>query len=331
MPTILSKLGLTQTELDDAINDIPNVPSRLLGSGMFRQKNLTTTSVMVEFTGKQLNLIPNRSRNDAPNLKAFGKGSLVRTFTPTHLNLETTIRPNQIQDVRKAGTKDALLSNAEVISDELAEHRGNHDLTLEHLMLGAVKGKIVDADGSTVIYDLYREFGITAASTAMPFGTAAADLGLLIEQTERAMKKGLNGDVSNGCTVLCSPEFFDALVSHKSAKGAFNRFQDTVLQRDNTNGKFSWRGVDFEIYDYELGGKPLIASGQAHGFLRGMRRGFVQYNAPGNMMAQANKIARPFYVSVENEDHDRGVNIYTESNPLPLCLRPQTLMKFTTA
>ena len=28
-------------------------------------------------------------------------------------------------------------------------------------MLGAVKGKILDADGTTVIYDLFTEFGVT--------------------------------------------------------------------------------------------------------------------------------------------------------------------------
>lgn len=327
----LSMLGITQAELDEAVNSQPNVPSRLLADPMWREKNLTTTSVMVEYVGGEIRLIPARSRNDAPNVKAFGKGSVVRTFTVPHLPLETTIRANQIQDVRKVGTTDALLSNAEVVADEIAEHRGAHDATIEHLMLGAVKGKILDADGTTVIYDLFQEFGISEPTQAMQFSSASADLGLVIEQTIRKMKKALAGDVNNGVNVLCSPEFFDALVGHKSAKEAWARYQDNVLARENTEGKFAWKGALFEIYDYSVGDAPMIQAGHAHGYLTGMRKGFVRYNAPGNMVTEANKIARPFYASVEALEHNRGVNLYTEGNPLPLCLRPQTLMHFTSA
>ena len=328
--TTLAMLGLTQKELDEAVNQKPNVPSRLLADPMWRDKNLTTTAVMVEFVGGRVALIPTRDRADAPNQKAFGKDSIVRTFRVPHLSLQTTIRADQFQDVRKAGTADALLSNAEVVSDEIAEHRNSHDATIEHLMLGAVKGKIVDADGTTVIYDLFSEFGITEPETTMQFG-GTGDLGLVIEQTLRAMKKALKGDVTSGCTVLCSPEFFDALVSHKSTKEAWMRYQDNILARENTNGKFAWKGMNFEIYDYSIGATPMIEAGHAHAYLTGMRNGFVRYNAPGNMMTEANKMARAFYIDVENLEHKRGVSIYTEGNPLPMCLRPQTLMHFKSA
>lgn len=330
MPT-LSMLGITQAELDEAVNSQPNVPSRILSDPMWRDKNLTTTSVMVEYAGNKVNLIPSRSRNDAPNIKTFGKDSVVRTFAVPHLPLETTIRANQIQDVRKIGTRDALLSNAGVIADEIAEHRAHHDATIEHLMLGAIKGKILDADGTTVIYDLFTEFGITEPTQAMQFTSATADIGIVIEQTIRKMKKGLAGDVSNGVNVLCSPEFFDALTSHKSTKDAWGRYQDNVLARENTNGKFAYKGALFEVYDYSLGSTPMIQAGHAHGYLTGMRNGFVRYNAPGNMITEANKIARPFYASVHSLEHNRGINLYTEGNPLPMCLRPQTLMHFTSA
>lgn len=329
--TALAMLGLTQKELDEAVTQKPNVPSRLLADAMWREKNLTTTSVMVEFIDGKVSLIPDRSRADAPNQKAFGKDSIVRTFRVPHLSLQTTIRADQIQDVRKAGTTDAMLSNAEAVADEIAEHRDSHDATIEHLMLGAVKGKIVDADGSTIIYDLFSEFGITEPTTSLQFSSATADLGLTIEQTKRAMKKALKGDVASGCTVLCSPEFFDALVSHKSTKEAWLRYQDNVLARENTEGKFAWKGMNFEIYDYNIGATPMIEAGHAHAYLTGMRNGFVRYNAPGNMMTEANKLARAFYIDVENLEHKRGVSIYTEGNPLPMCLRPQTLMHFKSA
>lgn len=180
-------------------------------------------------------------------------------------------------------------------------------------------------------YDLFTEFGVTEPTTNMQFSSATADLALTIEQTIRTMKKGLRGDTASGVTVLCSPEFFDALVTHKSTKDAWLRYQDNVLARENTNGKFTWKGAVFEIYDYTLGETPMIEAGHAHGFLTGMYNGFVRYNAPANMITEANKLARPFYISTEMGEHNRGVSIYTETNPLPLCLRPQTLMHFKSA
>ena len=244
--------------------------------------------------------------------------------------METTIRADQIQDVRKAGTADALLSNAEVVADEIAEHRNSHDATIEHLMLGAVKGKIVDADGTTVIYDLFSEFGITEPETTMQFG-GTGDLGLVITQTLRKMKNALKAGKSSGCTVLCSPEFFDSLVSHKSTKEAWMRYQDNSLAREDNNDKFSWKGMTFEVYDFSIGATPMIEPGHAHAYLTGVFNNFVRYNAPGNMMTEANKLARAFYIDVENLEHKRGVSIYTEGNPLPMCLRPQTLMHFKSA
>lgn len=322
----LSMLGLTQAELDEAIISRPAIPSRLLSSGMFREKNLMTTSVVVEFADGVVNLIPVRSREDAPNIKAYGKDSKFRTFNVPHLPLETTIRGSQIQDVRKIGTKDALMSNAEVISEEIGEHRDSHDFTVEHMMLGAVKGKILDADGTTVIYDLFDEFGITEPETTIKFSTKTTDVGEALVQILRTMKKGLKGDVTTGATVLCSPGFFDKLISHDSTREAWKAYNQNQIQRERPVEMFVWNGIKFEVLDMEISGQPVIEDGHAHAFLEGMRRGFVRYNAPSIMLTEANKVARPFYVSTEMTEHNRGVNIYTEANPLPMCLRPNTLM-----
>lgn len=327
----LSMLGLTQIELDEAMTASPSIPSRLLSSGLFREKNLTSTSVMIEFADGVFNLVPNRSRDEAPNIKAYGKGSVLRTFNVPHLPLLTTIRGAQIQDVRKIGSKDALLSNAQVIADEIAEHRDSHDLTIEHLMLGAVKGKILDADGKTIIYDLFDEFGISEPETSIKFSNKTTDIGAVIVQTLRMMKKGLKGYVSSGATVLCSPGFFDKLISHESTRDAWRTYKQNELQRQTPNETFTWNGMCFEVYDAEIDGVPMITDGHAHAFLTGMQRGFVRYNAPSVMLSEANKIARPFYISTEMLEHNRGVSIYTEANPLPLCLRPGTLMHLKAA
>src|SRR3546814_4745063 len=57
--------------------------------------------------------------------------------------------------------------SSDLISGVLARHletmRNKHAITLEHLRMGALKGEILDADGS-VISNLFTEFQITPQS-----------------------------------------------------------------------------------------------------------------------------------------------------------------------
>ena len=48
-----------------------------------------------------------------------------------------------------------------VVNDRLAMMAMKHDATLEHLRIGAIKGQILDADGTTILYDLFDEFGVS--------------------------------------------------------------------------------------------------------------------------------------------------------------------------
>src|SRR3546814_9324559 len=67
----------------------------------------------------------------------------------------------------------------EAISGVLARHletmRNKHAITLEHLRMGALKGVILDADGS-VLYDLFDEFDITPQTIAYDLGNAGTNV-----------------------------------------------------------------------------------------------------------------------------------------------------------
>jgi hypothetical protein len=52
-----------------------------------------------------------------------------------------------------------LKALADVITDHLQSMRNKHSITLEHLRMGALKGIILDADGSELL-NLYNEFEI---------------------------------------------------------------------------------------------------------------------------------------------------------------------------
>ena len=73
-----------------------------------------------------------------------------------------TILADEVQNVRAFGSENMLEGVQAVVSQRLTEMATKMDATLEHLRVGAIKGQILDADGTAVIYDLFTEFGVTA-------------------------------------------------------------------------------------------------------------------------------------------------------------------------
>jgi hypothetical protein len=62
------------------------------------------------------------------------------------------------RDVRAFGSESMLEGVQAVVNQRMSEMATKMDATLEHLRIGAIKGQILDADGSAVIYDLFTAF-----------------------------------------------------------------------------------------------------------------------------------------------------------------------------
>ena len=91
--------------------------------------------------------------------------------------------------------------------------KAKHAITLEWLRMGALKGIIYDSDASTVLYNLYTEFGITAKTVAFALGTATTKVLAKCLEVKRHIDDNLKGDVMTGVVCLCASGFYDSLVS----------------------------------------------------------------------------------------------------------------------
>ena len=56
--------------------------------------------------------------------------------------------PEEVQGIRAFGSETEMESVAGVMARHLETMRNKHAITLEHLRMGALKGVILDADGS---------------------------------------------------------------------------------------------------------------------------------------------------------------------------------------
>ena len=115
---------------------------------------------MIEEREGSLNLIETTSRGSPAAQNTTNKRK-ARSFIVPHVALEDTILADEIQNLRAFGSESQLEGIQQTVQFRLAEMSRKHDATLEHLRVGAIKGQILDADGSTVLYDLFNEFGVT--------------------------------------------------------------------------------------------------------------------------------------------------------------------------
>jgi hypothetical protein len=257
----------------------------------------------------------------------------VRSFTVPHIPHDDVVLPEEVQGIRAFGSEDSTQAYAQVLATHLQNMRNKHAITLEHLRMGALKGVILDADGST-LFDLYSEFGITAKSVNFQLGTATTDVKKKCIEVLRHVEDNLKGEVMSRVHVLVSAEFFDALTSHPKVIEAYQRWQDGAALRDDMRVGFPFGGLLFEEYrgvatDADGNARRFIAANEGHCFPLGTLGTFTTYFAPADFNETANTLGQPLYAKQEPRKFERGTDLHTQSNPLPMCLRPAVLVKLT--
>jgi hypothetical protein len=157
MPTldIFSNNAFSVISLTDAVNKMPFVPGRIGQLGLFEEKGVSTTSIMIEEKEGSLTLIETSQRGGPAQQNKHNKRK-ARSLAIPHIALEDTIQADEIQNVRAFGSEAQLEGVQSVVNSRLGEIMPKHDATLEHLRIGAIKGQILDADGVTVLYDLFH-------------------------------------------------------------------------------------------------------------------------------------------------------------------------------
>ena len=326
--------AFSMVALTAAINKIPNTYGRLEQLNLFPAMGVRTRTIIIEEMNGVLNLLPTRPVGAPATLGATGKRK-VRSFVIPHIPHEDAVLPEEVQGIRAFGSESEPEALANLMALKLQNMRNKHAITLEHLRMGALKGVILDADGST-LYDLYSEFGITAKTVNFALTTASTEVLLKVLEVKRHIEDNLKGEFMTGIMCLCSQGFFDALTTHAKVKEAYSRWQNGLaLLSDNRTG-FTFGGVTFEEYrgqatDADGNVRKFVADDEAHFFPLGTASTFRTHFAPADFNETANTLGLPLYAKQEPRKFGRGTDLHTQQNPLPLCLRPEVLVKATKA
>lgn len=316
-------------ELTAAINEQPPLPSRLATLGLFQEEGITTTSLGIEKDVDTLTLVPNQSRDsDTPNQTGGSTRGLV-LFPTTHLPTQDTIKPDDVQNLRAFGKASDEETMVSFVNKRLRKMRRRLDATIEYQRVGAIKGTIVDADGVTVISNLFTQFALTQQTHELSLNVADADLRGEVLGAKDKMESALMNEVSTGCRMICGKTFFRTFIAHDKIQKAYERWETGQFARNDPRAGFDFAGVTFEEFKGGIGASPFISDGEAYLFPEGVEDMFITRFAPANYNETANTIGLPYYSKQEPKPLGKGILVEAQSNPISICTRPRAVIKLT--
>ena len=311
--------------LTAAVNKLPVMPGKVGAMGLFDEKGVTSTTVIIDEREGRLVLVPNTSRNDDP-APIKGNKRKRRTFETLHLPINRPLLPSQLQGIAAFGQESATTPIATVINDHLQDLKNSIEATREFQRVGALRGKLLDADGETM-FDLYKEFEVSQKKMTVALSAAGTNVRKACLDAKRHSESKLGGVMVTGFRALCGPDWFDAFIDHEKVKAAFANYQEAQdrLGGDMRTG-FTFGGIEFIEYDVTVSGQRFIPADIAQVFP--MARGvFRLFNAPANYNETVNTLGQPFYSKAEPRKMGKGWDLEAQANPLAMCLFPEALVE----
>ena len=319
------------TSLTDAINRIPHTPGRLGELGLFANKGVTSRNVIIEERDGVLQLLVSKPYG-APADVSKKRPRRARNFVVPHFPLDDTVLAEEVQGIRAFGSQSETEGVAAIVSDKIAVMRQAHEITLEWLRIGAIKGVVLDGDGSTVLHNLYNEFEVSKqADQDWDMHTLTTEQAPKCTAAIRMIEEALGGVPYDHIHCLMGNDVWDKFVVNTSVKTAFERWISLTgvggfLREDMRKG-FPFAGIFFENYRGKIASTEFIPKTEGRLFPVGAPGLFQTINAPADYMETVNTVGLPFYAKQERMAFDKGISINTQSNPLNICTYPRTLIR----
>ena len=324
----------TAVEMTEAVNKLPTPPLRL--GRLFQEKGIKTTFATFDIRNGRIVLVENQDRSAPPRHRQREKPKN-KTLECAHLPQTAGIKPDDLQNVRAFGS-DELATPETAVNDVMQTLKYDIEMTVEYHRLGAVKGRVVDADGQTVLHDLFSVFDVQQKKIDLVFPDTVPVKTNPIMETILAGKRHIEtkaeGLPISHIEAIVGSDFFDALTGHKLVRDAFERWQanqSNFGDNDYRKRGFPYANVVWVEVNDVVDGKKLVEPDKGHMYpvaVPGFSP-FKTFYAPANWMSTVNTVGRAFYAQPIELDGDRGWDVEVQSNPLCLCEYPECLVELT--
>lgn len=316
--------------LTKGINDLKHVPRRLGQLGIFAETGVTTTTVAVERQGDTLVLVPAGQRGGIALPSGIDRRNMINLST-IHLPQVATVMADSVQNVRAFGSETEVQTVQNIVLQHQVKQRRAIDATIEYQRIGALKGAIVDSNGSTVLTNLFTAFGVEQQTQDMGLDVTTTKVRNTALAAKRKVEDALGDGFYTGMRAICSASYFDAMIGHADVEAAYERWMNGEHLRNDPRGGFMFAGIMWEEYRGTVNSIDFIGAGDAYLFPEGVPDLFQTHFAPADYTETVNTIGLPYYSKQEALQLGKGILLESQSNPISLCTRPRAVVKLTAA
>lgn len=334
---IFNSSAFSMTSLTGAVEKIGYKPQLLGQLGIFEPMPVRTRSVFVDLRENKLVLIPSSPIGAPPKELVVDPRNAVPLKT-VRLAEGFTLYAEEIQGIRAFGSETEFAQVQAEYLRRMAKVRDDMDLTHEYHRLGALQGLLLDADGTTVIYNYFTEFGVSAPA-AIDFdldntSPAAGAVRLKCASVIRSMARSAGGAFTPSTTVhaLAGDGFYDGLISHPEVEKTYLNWAAAAdLRQDRSWQTFVYGGIAWHNYrGTDDNSTVAIPTDEAKFFPVGARDVFKKAQAPAEFGPYINTLGLDTYaINIPDRDRQAWTRGELYSYPLYFCQRPDVLRKAT--
>lgn len=325
--------AFSAVSMSRAIDKIDYVPG-LLGQipGLFVPEPISTEVVWIEQRSLGATILQTTPRGTPPKSEGPDKRT-ARAFKTVRIADSSRITASELLAIRGFGSDVSVKTAQEEVARRQQKIMMNMDITMENLRMGAILGKTVDADGST-IYDWAAEFGLSIPGEVdfdLDNGTPAE--GALRKKCNavwRSVRVAMKGRPFSGIVAICGDAFWDDLTAHPEVIKTYINWQAAADLRNGfstpwSNG-FRYGDITWINYRGTDDGTTLTVNTDKAKFFPVGSDIFRWVMSPGERFDHLGTVGQNFYSNmVMDDDRNSWVDIEVYSYPLPVCVAPDAL------
>jgi hypothetical protein len=322
-------------------------PGAIGAMNLFTPRFINTTVVLIYMEHGQLHLIPATDRG-APEIMATRKTGEFFALETARLAKTDSVRAAEMLNIANPAFPmlQRLRDAGVLVRDRFAQLRKDMEATRELHRLGAVQGKVIDADGTRVLFDFYTAFGISQpAYVDVDFdGLGEEDLAFEFQENfatpmYRAMQVRQGGIMVPQFRIgaFVGDGWWNKLIRHPALREIWKSQQVGRTIAMNVNPlatpprwtSIEFAGVEWIHYMGAVSGPLRIADDEARFFPIGAPDTFEVYFSPGETLSSVQGLGQEAYsiLRIDPRDDPEFIDISERSYPLYATLNPGVLLR----
>ena len=336
------------TSLTRVAGATPYVPQALGSMGLFTPEPIRTEIVHLYEEDNGYTLIPATERG-SPFIQQVRRGGRIRALQTVNLRKQDTLRAGELMGIADMALAETIrLKNAmaETVK-RTSQLKTDMEATKELHRLGALQGKLLDADGTTVLVDFFAEYGI-AEPAVINFNFSTIAEGELATKISREIRDPIidilqeNGRLLPNTYIggLVGDEFWYSLIGHVDVRDRWKAieaaravaFAQNPLVQPPRYDEIIVGNVKFMHYQGSTSGDIEIAANDARFFPVNAKDVFKVFWAPGETLFDVTQPGRPEYLYVQPDVRTQMpmfVDMFMAAYGLYACTFPKALLRGT--